>query len=268
MAGNSNPSELLTALLPDWHLLLQGWSASDRLTAAAKEALLLNGEPQALKELVTRWSAGDFSGLPPIVLLPSSSMPGAAGAYAISTGTIYLNQNWLATASAAQALAVLTEELGHHLDVLLNGVDTPGDEGEVFSESLLQQILTGHRSTANTSDSTLVTIGAEQLLAEAAISHSDPDTALLLKNSFSHGALIYGSNPSYVYLGDNYVANLSASRNFVSLQLVSRINGSSSNIRLASFSNANNCLAAGSIARAPRKIKMTVDYGMISAIIS
>jgi hypothetical protein len=54
VAGNSNPSELLTALIPDWHLLLQGWSASGRLTAAAEEALLLNGEPQALKELVTR----------------------------------------------------------------------------------------------------------------------------------------------------------------------------------------------------------------------
>ena len=141
MAGNSNPSELLTALIPDWHLLLQGWSASGRLTAAAEEALLLNGEPQALKELVTRWSAGDFSGLPPIVLLPSSSMPGAAGAYAISTGTIYLNQDWLTTASAAQALAVLTEELGHHLDGLLNGVDTPGDEGKYFALLLNGQLL-------------------------------------------------------------------------------------------------------------------------------
>ena len=79
MAGNSNPSELLTALLPDWHLLLQDWSASGRLTAAAQEALLLNGEPQALKELVAHWSSGVFTGIPPIVLLPSSSMPGAAG---------------------------------------------------------------------------------------------------------------------------------------------------------------------------------------------
>jgi hypothetical protein len=77
----------------------------------------------------------------------------------------------------------------------------------------------------------------------------DEASARLLKNSFSHGALIYGSNPSHVYLGDNYVANLSASRNFVSLQLVSRINGSSSNIQIASFSNANNCLAGGGIAR-------------------
>jgi hypothetical protein len=30
----------------------------------------------------------------------------------------------------AQAMAVLTEELGHHLDELLNAVDTPGDEDD------------------------------------------------------------------------------------------------------------------------------------------
>ena len=64
-------------------------------------------------------------------------MPGAAGAYAISTGTIYLNQDWLANANKQQALAVLTEELGHHLDGLLNNSDTPGDEGKLFAEILL-----------------------------------------------------------------------------------------------------------------------------------
>ena len=170
MAGNSNPSELLTALLPDWHLLLQDWSASGRLMAAAQEALLLNGEPQALEELVAQWSAGDFSGLPPIVLLPSSSMPGAAGAYAISTGTIYLNQDWLTTASAAQAMAVLTEELGHHLDGLLNVVDTPGDEGQNFSALLSQiQSINPLNSHELDNDSIPINVNNIQTNAEAAI---------------------------------------------------------------------------------------------------
>jgi hypothetical protein len=31
---------------------------------------------------------------------------------------------------------VLTEQLGHHFDVLFNPVDTPGDEGERFLECL------------------------------------------------------------------------------------------------------------------------------------
>ena len=67
-------------------------------------------------------------------------MPEAAGAYALGTGTIFLNREWLERASHEQALAVLTEELGHHLDGLLNSSDTPGDEGERFAALLL-----GHR---------------------------------------------------------------------------------------------------------------------------
>ncbi|WP_341884221.1 cadherin domain-containing protein, partial [Synechococcus sp. UW140] len=55
------------------------------------------------------------------------------GAYALSKGTIYLNADWLSGASKAQIFAVLTEELGHHLDGLLNAVDTPGDEGELLA---------------------------------------------------------------------------------------------------------------------------------------
>jgi hypothetical protein len=69
VAGRSTPSNLLTALLADWQLLLQRWSSSGRFTAAAQEALLLDGVPQALKELVAQWSAGGFKGIPPIVLL-------------------------------------------------------------------------------------------------------------------------------------------------------------------------------------------------------
>lgn len=62
-------------------------------------------------------------GIPHIVLVSSAEMNGAMGAYAISTGTIYLNADWLAGASQDQANAVLTEELRQHLDALLNSVD-------------------------------------------------------------------------------------------------------------------------------------------------
>ena len=106
----TNP--LLLTLHQDWKLKLSEWAADGSLGAAAEAAFRLEGRPAELAVLVSQWAAGDFSALPPIVLLPASSMPGAAGAYAISTGTIYLNQDWLAKASAAQAIAVLTEELG------------------------------------------------------------------------------------------------------------------------------------------------------------
>jgi len=127
----------LETLLGDWKKLLADWSASGALSRSAREALLLKAEPEALTSLLNQWRQGDFSALPPVVLLPASSMPGAAGAYALSTGSIYLSQDWLAGASADQAIAVLTEELGHHLDAVLNAADSPGDEGELFARLLL-----------------------------------------------------------------------------------------------------------------------------------
>ena len=128
----------LDILLQDWRERLRAWSADESLASAARHALELGAEdPPLLSELTSQWTEGDFSALPPIVLLPASSMPGAAGAYAISTGSIYLNEDWLETASDEQVIAVLTEELGHHLDALLDPSDTPGDEGELISRLLL-----------------------------------------------------------------------------------------------------------------------------------
>ncbi|MCP9902493.1 peptidoglycan DD-metalloendopeptidase family protein [Cyanobium sp. Cruz CV11-17] len=128
---------LLETLLQDWRELLSLWAANGTLSRAAQHALQLDGEPEKLSQLVREWSQGDFRNLPPVVLLPSSDMPGAVGAYAISTGTIYLNQDWLASANKDRVIGVFTEELGHHLDGLLNTSDTPGDEGELFSLKLI-----------------------------------------------------------------------------------------------------------------------------------
>jgi hypothetical protein len=128
---------LLATLLPDWKRRLQAWCLDGTLSAAAQQAFLLAEFPAALQKLVDQWSQGEFSALPPIVLLPAAAMNGAAGAYAISCRTIYLNADWLLEATPAQVLAVLSEELGHHLDALHNTSDTPGDEGELFA-ALLQ----------------------------------------------------------------------------------------------------------------------------------
>ena len=67
--------------LPPWYDQLQQWSLSGRLSAAAQEALLLDGEPQALQDLVSQWSAGSFQAVPEIVLLSNADINGALGAY-------------------------------------------------------------------------------------------------------------------------------------------------------------------------------------------
>ena len=78
-------------------------------------------------------------------------MPGAAGAYASSDNTIYLNANWLKSASKNQVVSVLNEELGHHLDAQFNNSDTAGDEGELFALLL--------------TDGTLESLNSDQLRA-------------------------------------------------------------------------------------------------------
>jgi predicted SprT family Zn-dependent metalloprotease len=106
--------------------MLTSWAADSSLGTAAREALRLDGEPAQLTVLISQWAAGDFSGLPPIEVLEGSVLPGAAGAYAISTGTIYLNRDWLDSASEDRVIAVLTEELGHHLDGILHDQNSHG----------------------------------------------------------------------------------------------------------------------------------------------
>jgi hypothetical protein len=102
-----------------------------------RQALVLPELPAPLNALLEQWSEGEFSALPPIVPLPAATMNDAAGAYAISQRTVYLNADWLLLASPAQGLAVITEELGRHLNGLLNANDTPGDEGELLAAWLL-----------------------------------------------------------------------------------------------------------------------------------
>jgi hypothetical protein len=97
--ASAMPINTLNLNLANWRLLLQAWAADGRLSAAAQEALLLDGEPALLPALIEQWAEGNFSGLPPIMLLQASSMPGAAGAYVDSTGTIYINEDCLQSAN-------------------------------------------------------------------------------------------------------------------------------------------------------------------------
>ena len=125
-----------------WLLQLQVWAEDSRFLEAGLKALRLNrGQTtQRLKRVVDRLARGKTRDLPAIEILHGSAMPGAAGAYAESTGTIYLNQCWLKIAKKRDVLFVLTAELGHHLDAQLNATDTPEDEGHAFASLLLSNL--------------------------------------------------------------------------------------------------------------------------------
>jgi VCBS repeat-containing protein len=85
-----------------------------------------------------------------VELRSNAELQGAKGAFSAigTTGqhTIYLNADWLAgnlsaeigAADSASITKVLVEELGHSFDASLNdGVDTAGDEGELFSRVVM-----------------------------------------------------------------------------------------------------------------------------------
>ena len=94
-------------LYQSWLLHLQTWAADGRLFSAAVDALRLKpGEAtEQLNHIAARLAKGDTRDLPPIELLPSSAMPGAAGAYAKATKTIYINQKWIQTANEIDAVS-------------------------------------------------------------------------------------------------------------------------------------------------------------------
>lgn len=126
----------LVALINGWRQQLMVWARSGRLSRAAQLALNLPPDHPGLQRFVATIAAADFSPLPPIVALDWEAMEGSPCAYAPERQLILINQDWLDEALAEQVFAVLSEQLGHHLDVLFNPVDTPGDEGELFLECL------------------------------------------------------------------------------------------------------------------------------------
>jgi Ca2+-binding RTX toxin-like protein len=81
-----------------------------------------------------QWLSGNFSVIPDIQVLSQGELGGANGAYAASLDKIFISSDFLARASESQVTTLILEEVGHRLDQLLNGgVDSAGDEGEIFS---------------------------------------------------------------------------------------------------------------------------------------
>ncbi|MFM8633402.1 MAG: hypothetical protein ACKOEX_01090, partial [Planctomycetia bacterium] len=74
-----------------------------------------------------------------VELRSGTELQGSRGAYAAAgpngSERIYINADWAAEASADDVAAVLLEEIGHAIDQRLNpGLDSTGDEGELFSD--------------------------------------------------------------------------------------------------------------------------------------
>jgi len=88
----------------------------------------------AAEGLRQRALRGDFSWMPKVKFATRAELSGANGAYDRSSGTVYLAADL--RSNPRLAAATLTEEVGHHIDTLVNKSDAAGDEGELFRRIL------------------------------------------------------------------------------------------------------------------------------------
>lgn len=82
------------------------------------------------------WAKDNFGDLPEIQVLSPGVMGSTNGAFAASTGKIYLSQTFLDNADSGQIRSVILEEIGHWVDAQINSIDAAGDEGKIFARLL------------------------------------------------------------------------------------------------------------------------------------
>ena len=186
----SNPTNILNAqVMPTVYQSLQRFAADPNLSEKLKLAFGSDYNVQTAQTIVDNWLIGDFSTIPPIELVERGDIAGANGVFAAATNKIYLSKDILTgeTANTAAVEDVILEEIGHSIDALVNAVDAPGDEGEIFADVVQGKTLaaTDWANLKAEDDSTTINIDGKQYLAEM--------------NSFA----IKGSIGSYYYRSDN-----------------------------------------------------------------
>lgn len=244
-----SPPENWELILGSWQQLLQEWSRHGLLEQAAKKVLALDGpnaKPQRggfLQSHLSAWKAGNFQHLPTIIFLSGEAMHGAMGAYSIKTGEIYLNADWLRSANEIQIHLLLTEELTHSLDALLNWADTPGDEGEQLAALLFSKPRSQEQKAAisEEDDTGLITVNGESLAVEFAASGI---TGTAGTYNLSAGSMAYtvSINSTANNGADLLIAAYSASTGaLIGWQIVNR--GTSRNLQNTSYSGSFNFAA-------------------------
>ncbi|MGD1922475.1 MAG: hypothetical protein ACFCAD_28435, partial [Pleurocapsa sp.] len=174
------------------------------------------------KALQTNWQTGNFA-LPAIEIVSASTINGANGAFSKDTDTIYLAAEFLAAnqSNLNAVNAVILEEYGHYLDSKLNSVDSPGDEGAIFSALVRGEELADSKlqELKEEDDSAIVVIDGEEIAIEQALSFAKKETTsfdyidglldegeasyLVSDNPTSEGKLVF----KYSFIDDHTIDN-------------------------------------------------------------
>ncbi|WOD40809.1 pre-peptidase C-terminal domain-containing protein [Nodosilinea sp. E11] len=158
------------------------------------------------------WAEGVFSDLPDISVLSDEVLGGALGAYSADRNTIYLAESLMHPDSLTGLTRVLLEEYGHALDQQFNsGGDTAGDEGELFSMTVLGEAINAEdlgRIRAE-NDWGLLNLDGTSLLVEFDNSLSTAVNLGTLSGSRSLSGFVGSTDPN-----DYYRFNLTAPGDF------------------------------------------------------
>ncbi len=131
----------LESTLLEVHQWLQRFALSNSFFEILTQAMGQSFSREQAQILQQQWRANNFSALPQIEIRTQAELQSAKAAYATDTNTIYLSEQFLAHATDTDLTATLLEEVGHFVDAKINSVDTPGDEGAIFSTLIRQKRL-------------------------------------------------------------------------------------------------------------------------------
>lgn len=87
-----------------------------------------------------------------------------SGAYSSELNTMFLASEFIQSSSVSEVARVVTEEIGHAIDNLINPQDSSGDEGEIFSAFVAGETLSERSSGAREEDDSGILYFGDKLI--------------------------------------------------------------------------------------------------------
>ncbi|MEG4329882.1 hypothetical protein [Microcoleus sp. herbarium5] len=203
-ANNSFNSAIETSLQAVY-TTLNNFAKGDDFVAKVQSIFGTNFDAGKLEEIRQQWINSDFTSLPAIEIRTGSELKGANAAYAGSNNTIYVSEEFLTqnNNNLQGITSVLLEEIGHSVDWKINTSDTPGDEGALFSATVLGQHLDASTLdlVKQEDDSNVLTVDKSNLQVEQSIGTK------VYSDNLSFGAFVYNANTSE-YLNNFFGLNV------------------------------------------------------------
>ncbi|WP_377835482.1 calcium-binding protein [Acidimangrovimonas pyrenivorans] len=186
------------------------FAASDDFLARMETAFGDRLSALQLDDLRQSWLDGTFN-LPAIEIVDETEIGGAQGAYSAELNKIFLSGAFLATQTPEVIAGVVIEEYGHAIDTILNeGVDSAGDEGNIFArlvagEDLSDTLLAALKAEDDSATAVLdgQSTAIEQAVpAPVAVTHASGVHTFSINDIIGgYDGVTYADDPTIIALG-------------------------------------------------------------------